>query len=137
MARTNGEHMGGPRAMKALLRKVKCQTRTVTSPVLGRVFFFACVHNVGLAYISSDLRTCTQRMFARNISALPSISLLLHSVFLCPPPPPPILFLSLSLSLSLCLSLSLSLSLSLCLSLSLSLSLPLSLPPSLFVALFS
>ena len=34
----------------------------------GRVFFFACVHHVGLAYISSDLRTCTQRMFARNIS---------------------------------------------------------------------
>ena len=36
----------------------------------GRFFFFAYVglHHVGLAYSSSDLRTCTQRMFARNIS---------------------------------------------------------------------
>ena len=31
-------------------------------------FPFAGVHHVGLAYILSDLRTCTQRMFARNIS---------------------------------------------------------------------
>ena len=34
----------------------------------SRVFFFVCVHHIGLAYILSDLRTCTQRMFARNIS---------------------------------------------------------------------
>ena len=33
-------------------------------------FFFACVHPVRLAYISSDLRTCTQRMFAGNISVI-------------------------------------------------------------------
>ena len=41
----------------------ECQTRSLRSR-----FFFACVHSVGLAYILSDLRTCTQRMFARNIS---------------------------------------------------------------------
>ena len=38
-------------------------------------FFFACVHHVGLAYISSDLRTCTQRMFARNISDFAKLEL--------------------------------------------------------------
>ena len=64
--KNNGEHMGGPRAMKAPLREVKSwMPDTVTSAR----FFFACVHHVGLAYISSDLRTCTQRMFARNTSA--------------------------------------------------------------------
>ena len=71
MARINGEHMGGSRAMKASLRKVKCQTRVHGhSGLVYFLFFFACVQHVGLAYISSDLRTCTQRMFARNISAL-------------------------------------------------------------------
>ena len=40
----------------------------ISSNVTFFFFFFACVHHVGLAYISSDLRTCTQRMFARNIS---------------------------------------------------------------------
>ena len=55
LARTNGKHMGGPCAIKAQLRKVKCQTRTVTSVA---VFFFCmrtphrtCVHFVGLAYM--------------------------------------------------------------------------------------
>ena len=57
--------MGGPRAMKAPLREVKCQTRSLRSRFF---FFFACGHHVGLAYISSDLRTCTQRLFTRNIS---------------------------------------------------------------------
>ena len=49
--------------MKAPLRKVR-------HGHFGHVFFFffACVHPVGLAYILSDLRTCTQRMFAGNIS---------------------------------------------------------------------
>ena len=63
--------MGGPGVMKASLQKVKCQTRVhgYFGLVFFFFFFFACVHHVGLAYISSDLRTCTQRMFARNISA--------------------------------------------------------------------
>ena len=52
--------------------KKKCQTRTVTSIAVFFFFFFACVHHVGLPYISSDLRTCTQRMFARSISVVGS-----------------------------------------------------------------
>ena len=77
--RTNGEHTGGPHAMNAPLHKVKCKTHGH----FGRVsfFFFACVHHVGLAYISSDLRTCTQRMVARNISALAVDSVQLWSGF--------------------------------------------------------
>ena len=50
--RTNGEHMGRPRAMKAPLRQVKCQTRTVTS-VAFFFFFFFFLH----AYTTSDLHT--------------------------------------------------------------------------------
>ena len=67
--------------MKAPLRKVKCHTQSLRS----HFFFFACVHHVRLAYISSDLRTCTQRMFARNISAsISSIHLYhLHSLPKC------------------------------------------------------
>ena len=121
---------------------------TVTSVAF---FFFACVHSVGLAYISSDLRTCTQRMFARNISATESVNsspqyggghLRVHydvcnvcefwkgkfePIANSAPPCPVFLFPFVPVSLSLSLSLSLLFSFSLFLFLSLSLSLSLSL----------
>ena len=49
LARTNGDNMGGPRVMKAPLRKVKCQTHGH----FGRVFLFFFLH----AYTTSNLRT--------------------------------------------------------------------------------
>ena len=63
--------MGGLRAMKA--RCVKSDT--VTSVAFLFLFCTRTPHPIGLAFISSDLRTCTQRMFSGNISGLSAASL--------------------------------------------------------------
>ena len=60
-------------AISQLLVRKHPATRATPDPVPNVVLVLACVHHVGLAYISSALRTCTQRMFARYISAIFSL----------------------------------------------------------------
>ena len=54
LARANGWHIGGPGMMKAKLGNAKCQVRAFWSRFLSFLCFFAYVHHVGLAYISSE-----------------------------------------------------------------------------------